>query len=174
MCRLVSSQKERDFSNTDYDDIKRVFSIWICMNQKETSMNYVHLTNDSLLGNCQWEGKLDLLNIVLIGLTDKLPEQDTKHRLHRLLGALREGQKEEQKAEPSGKPGLSQPCTKRATPWSRLRTWWKNLPVKCKKFSAKGNKNKRQGAVDRQRVHCFFAVHRMPNRVFMVVLFPKF
>lgn len=88
VCRLVSSQKERDFSNTDYDDIKRVFSIWICMNQKETSMNYVHLTNDSLLGNCQWEGKLDLLNIVLIGLTDKLPEQDTKHRLHRLLGAL--------------------------------------------------------------------------------------
>ena len=51
MCRLVSSQKERDFSNTDYDDIKRVFSIWICMNQKETSMNYVHLTNDSLLGS---------------------------------------------------------------------------------------------------------------------------
>ena len=30
--RLVSSQKERDFVNTNYDDIKLVFSIWICMN----------------------------------------------------------------------------------------------------------------------------------------------
>ena len=30
--RLVSSQKERDFVNTNYDDIKQVFSIWICMN----------------------------------------------------------------------------------------------------------------------------------------------
>ena len=30
--RLVSSQKERDFVNTNYNDIKRVFSIWICMN----------------------------------------------------------------------------------------------------------------------------------------------
>lgn len=30
--RLVSSQKERDFVNTNYDDIKQIFSIWICMN----------------------------------------------------------------------------------------------------------------------------------------------
>ncbi len=30
--RLVSSQKARDFVNTNYDDIKQVFSIWICMN----------------------------------------------------------------------------------------------------------------------------------------------
>ncbi len=30
--RLVSSQKERDFVNSNYDDIKQVFSIWICMN----------------------------------------------------------------------------------------------------------------------------------------------
>ena len=30
--RLVSSQKERDFVNTNYDDVKQVFSIWICMN----------------------------------------------------------------------------------------------------------------------------------------------
>lgn len=37
--RLVSSQKERDFVNTNYDDIKRVFSIWICMNMSQNSMN---------------------------------------------------------------------------------------------------------------------------------------
>ncbi len=30
--RLVSSQKERDFVKTNYNDIKRVFSIWVCMN----------------------------------------------------------------------------------------------------------------------------------------------
>ena len=29
--RLVSSQKERDFVNMKYNDIRRVFSIWICM-----------------------------------------------------------------------------------------------------------------------------------------------
>ena len=30
VCRLVSSQKERDFTNSNFDDIKRVYSIWIC------------------------------------------------------------------------------------------------------------------------------------------------
>ncbi len=86
--RLVSSQKERDFVNTKYDDIKRVFSIWICMNMSQNSMNYVHLTNDGLLGSYEWGGKIDLLNIVLIGLSQELPEHDEKYELHRLLGAL--------------------------------------------------------------------------------------
>ena len=30
--RMISSQKERDFANSNYDDIKRVYSIWVCMN----------------------------------------------------------------------------------------------------------------------------------------------
>ncbi len=88
MSRLVSSQKKRDFVNTNYNDIKRVFSIWICMNMNQNSMNYVHLTNDGLLGFYEWEGKIDLLNIVLIGLSKELPEHDEKYELYRLLGAL--------------------------------------------------------------------------------------
>lgn len=86
--RLVSSQKERDFEKTNYDDIKRVFSIWICMSMDEDSLDYVHLTNDKLLGDYVWEGEMDLLNIVLIGVSDELPEQDECYELHRLLGAL--------------------------------------------------------------------------------------
>ena len=86
--RLVSSQKERDFIKTNYNDIKRVFSIWVCMNMDENSMDYVHLTDDKLLGTHQWQGGLDLLNIVLIGISDKIPEHDDKYELHRLLGTL--------------------------------------------------------------------------------------
>lgn len=86
--RLISSQKERDFANTNYDDIKRVFSIWICMNMHENSMGYVHLSYDKLIGAYQYKGKLDLLNIVLIGLSNELPEHDEEYELHRLLGAL--------------------------------------------------------------------------------------
>ncbi len=86
--RLISSQKERDFENSSYDDIKRVYSIWVCMNMDENSMNHIHLTNDSVLGSYEWKGKLDLLNIVMIGLAEKLPEHDERYELHRLLGAL--------------------------------------------------------------------------------------
>ena len=83
-CRLVSSQKE-DFVNKKYDDIKQVYTIWICMNMPEDSTDYYYLANKKLLGNCRWEGKQDMLNIVLIGLAKELPRQ---HELHRLLGAL--------------------------------------------------------------------------------------
>ena len=86
--RLVSSQKGRDFVSMNYNDIKRVFSIWVCMNMDEDSMDYIHLTDDKLLGSHPWKGGLDLLNIVLIGLTDELPEHNEKHELHRLLGTL--------------------------------------------------------------------------------------
>lgn len=86
--RLVSSQKNRDFVNSKYNDIKRVFSIWVCMNMDESSMDYVHLTNDKLLGSYSWKGRLDLLNIVLIGIANELPEHDVRYELHRLLSTL--------------------------------------------------------------------------------------
>ncbi len=86
--RLVSSQKERDFVKTNYNDIKRVFSIWVCMNMDENSMAYVHLAKDDLLGSYQWKGGLDLLNIVLIGIANEVPEHDDKYELHRLLSTL--------------------------------------------------------------------------------------
>lgn len=86
--RLVSSQKERDFANTSYNDICRVFSIWVLMNLDENSMGHVHLAYDKLIGNYQCKGRLDLLNIVLIGLSNELPEHDEQYELHRLLGAL--------------------------------------------------------------------------------------
>ncbi|MCM1541851.1 MAG: hypothetical protein NC121_11385 [Blautia sp.] len=86
--RLVSSQKERDFVKTNYNDIRRVFSIWVCMNMDENSMAYVHLAKDELLGSYPWKGRLDLLNIVLIGIANELPEHDDKYELHRLLSTL--------------------------------------------------------------------------------------
>ena len=86
--RLVSSQKERDFVKTNYNDIKRVFSIWVCAGMDENNMAYVHLAKDDLLGSCQWEGGLDLLNIVMIGISNKIPEHDEKYELHRLLSTL--------------------------------------------------------------------------------------
>ena len=87
-CRLVSSQKERDFVNTNYDDIKCVHTIWICMNMPENSLDYYGLANRKVLGSREWGGKQDMINIVLIGLAKDLPEHDEKYELHRLLVAL--------------------------------------------------------------------------------------
>ena len=86
--RLISSQKERDFENTEYDDIKRVYSIWVCMNMEENSLSHIHLVKDDLVGYHDWRGKLNLFNIVMIGLAKELPGQGEQYELHRLLGAL--------------------------------------------------------------------------------------
>ena len=94
--RLISSQKERDFVNTNYDDIKQVFSIWICMNMYDNSLSHIHLTKDELLKPCNRKGNLDLLNIVLIGITNEIPEHDEKYEMHRLIGALLSSELKEQ------------------------------------------------------------------------------
>ena len=94
--RLISSQKERDFVNTNYDDIKQVFSIWICMNMDDNSLSHIHLTKDEMLKPCKWKGNLDLLNIVLIGITNEIPEHDEKYEMHRLIGALLSSELKEQ------------------------------------------------------------------------------
>ena len=94
--RLISSQKERDFVNTNYDDIKQVLSIWICMNMDDNSLSHIHLTKDELLKPCNWKGNLDLLNIVLIGITNEIPEHDKKYEMHRLIGALLSSELKEQ------------------------------------------------------------------------------
>ena len=67
-CRMVSSQKERDFTGMNYNDIKKVYTIWICMNQKENSLNYLHLTNEKLMGKTAIEKAGDLIHIILLGL----------------------------------------------------------------------------------------------------------
>ena len=87
-CRLISSQKERDFVNTNYNDIKQVFSIWICMNMDYNSLSHIHLVKNEILEPCEWKGNLDLLNIVMIGVTNEIPEREEKYELHRLISAL--------------------------------------------------------------------------------------
>ncbi len=54
----------------------------------ENGMAYVHLAKDDLLGFYPWKGRLDLLNIVLIGISNELPEHDERYELHHLLSTL--------------------------------------------------------------------------------------
>ena len=61
------------------------------MNMKENSLSHIHLTREDLVGRYDWKGKMDLFNIVMIGLTRELPENNEIYELHRLLGALLSG-----------------------------------------------------------------------------------
>ena len=58
---------------------------------KENSLSHIHLTREDLVGRYDWKGKMDLFNIIMIGLTKELPENNEIYELHRLLGALLSG-----------------------------------------------------------------------------------
>ena len=85
--RLISSQKDRDFINSNYDDIKQVYSIWICMNKKQNSFTHYHLVKDDMLRPYDWKGNIDLFNIVILGITNDIQDYDD-NSINRLLGTL--------------------------------------------------------------------------------------
>ena len=87
ICRIVSSQKGRDFVNSEYDNMKRVYSIWICMNTRENNLNKIALKNENVFGQSRWKDKYDMIHIVTIRLSRKMDE-DRGHELHRFLGAI--------------------------------------------------------------------------------------
>ena len=58
------------------------------MGMKDNTLSHICLTEKQLIGKYRWKGRLDLLNIVMIGLSDELPEHDEIYELHRLLGTL--------------------------------------------------------------------------------------
>ena len=83
------AERKRFFKlNSNYNDIKRVYSIWVCMNMPENSLEHIHLVKDSIVNSHAWKGKMDLVNIVMIGLSEELSKHEEKYELHRLLGAL--------------------------------------------------------------------------------------
>ena len=58
------------------------------MDMKENTMSHICLTERQLVGEHKWKGRIDLFNVVMIGLSDTLPEHDETYELHRLLGTL--------------------------------------------------------------------------------------
>ena len=56
LSRMISAQKEVEFVNSNYDDLKAVRSIWICMDSAddEDSINRIRLTQENLYGNIMY------------------------------------------------------------------------------------------------------------------------
>ena len=76
------------------------------MNMDVNSMSFIHLMKEDHLEAHNWGGNLDLLNIILIGITNDLPAHEEKYELHRLLAALFSTQLVEQKEEKKKKQSL--------------------------------------------------------------------
>ena len=92
--RLLSSQKEREFSGEDYDEIKKVYSIWVCMNAPKYLQNTIteyKIQQNKLYGNYSRPARYDLLSVVMLCLgnpEDKDYRKNEHQKLLRLLSVL--------------------------------------------------------------------------------------
>ena len=70
LARMISAQKEVEFEKSNYDDIKPIRSIWICMdaNDDEDSINRICLTQENVYGKMMELHSIDKVQGVIIRL----------------------------------------------------------------------------------------------------------
>ena len=80
-CRLVSSQYSTEFTNSHYEKIKKVYSIFICMNPpnyRKNTINQYSIQEEKVLGLYEEDMmNYDLLTAVIICLGDSDDEEAT-------------------------------------------------------------------------------------------------
>ena len=71
-CRMISSQHGREFTGSHYEKIKKVYSIWICMNPpqyRENTITRYRLVEEQLVGRAtELVKNYDLLSIIMLCL----------------------------------------------------------------------------------------------------------
>lgn len=86
--RMISSQLDREFTTDNYDNIKKVYSIWICMdtpNYAQHTITEYKITPEKIWGNFSGKARYDLLSVVMICLGDSF---DSNNQLISMLNTI--------------------------------------------------------------------------------------
>ena len=99
LARMISAQKETEFINDNYDDMKKSISIWLCMNSKknEDSIEEIYLDKRTLFGNPPEYECPDLMRGIIIRLRSRENVQESKNQLIAMLETLLSKQSAETK-----------------------------------------------------------------------------
>ena len=91
-CRMISGQYGTEFQNSHYEKIKKVYSIWICINPPKKRANTItkyEISEKNLLGEANEPAEnYDLMTAIMIGLKKNVSEQDTEKNIVDLLSTL--------------------------------------------------------------------------------------
>jgi len=89
-CRMISSQYGREFTNSHYEKIKKVCSIWICLDPPKYRRNTItryRLIEEPMVGSAsEPAGHYDLMTIIMICLGG--PEETDERGILRMLNVL--------------------------------------------------------------------------------------
>jgi len=70
LARMISAQKQTEFFHSDFDNLKKVRSIWICMDHDETedSIEEISLNRKTVFGNKQNPYRTDLMKGIIVNI----------------------------------------------------------------------------------------------------------
>ena len=86
--RMISSQLGKEIKNSNYDDVCKVYSIWICMETPKEVENTVfsyEISEKMLYGKKNKKFRSDLLTLVMVCLPRKINEEHTMQNMLRVL-----------------------------------------------------------------------------------------
>lgn len=88
--RMLSAQLDVEFTPDNYDNIKKVYSVWICMNapkDAEYTITRYRMCKESIYGQMTRENRYDLLEVIMICL-GKDKDRNKGNKLHGMLSTL--------------------------------------------------------------------------------------
>lgn len=89
---MISAQMGTEFQDDNYDELKKVYSIWICMDSPRYAENTITeygIQQRNIIGNFpSGKTRYDLMSVLMICLSSDLETGERDKKLHRLLGAL--------------------------------------------------------------------------------------
>ncbi len=97
--RMISSQLGREIINNNYDDVCKVYSIWICMKTPKDVENAIFsysLKEKMIYGKKTRDFRSDLLTVVMVCLPGEINEE---HTLQNMLRVLLDGKVSPEKKE---------------------------------------------------------------------------
>ena len=87
LSRLISSQKQTEFFKSNYDDIKKVYSIWICMDAEDgqESVSKISLMSETVFGETVSFSQLDKMCGIVIRIHKNKTLGESKNGLIAML-----------------------------------------------------------------------------------------
>ena len=90
LARMVSAQKQTEFFHSDFDQLKRVRSIWICMDHDEDgdSIEEIGLERKTVFGRAKEACELGLMKGIIINIRSGRNFKESKNVLIAMLESL--------------------------------------------------------------------------------------
>lgn len=90
LARMISAQKQTEFYHSDYDNLKNVRSIWICLNNREDgdSIEEIYLDRKTVFGKIANPYNTNLMRGIIVNVRSGKNLKDSKNTLISMLEKL--------------------------------------------------------------------------------------